>query len=95
MAWLKECDATVLINRQYPQEKITGPFTIVISLARGRKNSDGDNRIKALLDWLQSREIIRNDCDCEIGSWEWVPTARAPVGCRVYLRTLEQIVDKG
>jgi len=49
---------------QFP--KIYGPFEVQILLAdTGR--GDGDNRIKALLDWLQSRDIVRNDCDCRRG----------------------------
>ena len=86
--WQKECDTTVLINRQYPRQRIAGPFEFCIYLARNSQNSDGDNRVKAALDWLQSREIIRNDRDCQKGRWEWVPTAEAPLGCRVHLRSL-------
>lgn len=88
VAWLKECDATVMSNRQFPRETITGPFEICIYLARNGANGDGDNRIKACLDFLQSREIIANDRDCLKGRWEWVPTSEAPLGCRVHLKSL-------
>lgn len=86
--WIKLADVTCLLHRQYPRDnKIIGPFEIAIYLANSI-GGDGDNRIKALLDWCQSREIIANDKDCTRGSWEWVPTAEAPLGVRVHLRSL-------
>lgn len=87
--WIKAADAWCLLHRQYPRERITGPFEIELLLSSKHKG-DGDNRIKAVLDWLQSREIIQNDVDCRKGSWEWVPPDQAPAGCRIHLRTLHQ-----
>jgi Holliday junction resolvase RusA-like endonuclease len=49
---------------------------------RERRNRDGDNLIKCVLDWLQRIEIVRNDCLCDGGSWEW---GTAPAGCRVII----------
>lgn len=90
--WKRAADAAVLVNRQYPRtNKIIGPFEVCIYLSleeRGARRVDGDNRIKALLDWCQSREIIADDNDCQKGRWEWVPAAEAPLGCRVHLRSL-------
>jgi Holliday junction resolvase RusA-like endonuclease len=86
IAWQKNADAWVLLKRQYPKQRIVGPFEIEILLDNHHRG-DGDNRIKAVLDWLQSREIIRNDIACRKGRWEWVPTDQAPVGCRVILRS--------
>lgn len=88
VAWQRECDAAVLINKQYPRNKITGPFEFILQLAANSHNGDGDNRIKAVLDWLESRQIIANDKHCKKGFWEWVATAEAPSGCRVKLRSL-------
>ena len=85
-SWREECDYLVMAARLARDAKITGPFEIEILLGEGR--GDGDNRIKALLDWLQSREIIRNDSDCRRGSWAWVEPSEAPRGCRVILRSL-------
>jgi Holliday junction resolvase RusA-like endonuclease len=85
--WIKLCDAWILFKRQYPKTRIDGPFAIEILLSDGQRG-DGDNRIKAVLDYLQSREIIKNDKDCRKGSWAWVPQNEAPVGCRVHLRSL-------
>src|SRR5271166_341372 len=84
--WMDAADAHVMASRQFPKRKITGPFTIHIAL-NTLEGGDGDNRIKAPLDWLQSRDIVRNDSDCVKGAWEWVEPARAPQGVRVTLRS--------
>jgi hypothetical protein len=82
--WAEEADMTVMAARAYPKRKITGPFEVTILLST-KHGGDGDNRIKAALDWLQSREIVRNDVDCRRGSWAWVDPDQAPRGCRVIL----------
>lgn len=92
-AWLKNCDAWCLLKHQYPRQRIAGPFEIEI-LLDDRRRGDGDNRIKAVLDWLQSREIIADDKNCRHGSWEWVSHEQAPCGCRVTVRELNDM-DKG
>ena len=68
-----------------PKQKIHGPFGCSIWLNREIGRGDGDNRIKALLDWTQSRQLIRNDSDCQYGSWTWVDHEDAPEGCRLTL----------
>lgn len=95
--WRKNCDGYLLKWRSdrrmaglEPRPHIAGPFEFCIYLARNGHNGDGDNRIKAALDWLQSVGMIRNDVDCQKGRWEWVPTADAPFGCRVHLRSLHE-----
>jgi Holliday junction resolvase RusA-like endonuclease len=88
--WLNAADMYVLSTRQYPKHKIHGPFRCVIALNRTMTNGDGDNRIKAVLDWCQSREIIRNDSDCQWGSWAWVDAEEAPEGCRLTLWSLPE-----
>lgn len=89
--WQRACDAAILVHRQYPRNnKIVGPFEIAIYLSREHGVGDGDNRVKSCLDYLQSREIVANDRDCQKGRWEWVPEAEAPLGCRVHLRSLHQ-----
>ena len=90
--WIREADAMILINRQYPREKITGPFEFCLYLNRSF-SGDGDNRIKACLDFLQSRQIVTNDKHCSKGTWEWVPAVEAPLGCRVHLRSLHHVGD--
>lgn len=91
VAWIKEAALTILANRQVPKQKITGPFEIEISLATNiHAGSDGDNRIKAVLDLLHRLGIIADDKHCRRGYWQWVVTAQAPLGCRVTLRSLHQ-----
>lgn len=86
--WTEEADMTVMATKKPGRlPKITGPFEAQILLSTEHRG-DGDNRIKAALDWLQSRDIVRNDSDCRRGSWEWVEASRAPKGCRVVLRSL-------
>lgn len=87
MAWKEEADMTVMAARQFPKRKIRGPFEIDVQLSSNHRG-DGDNRLKSLLDWLTSRDIIRDDSDCRRGSWEWVEPERAPRGVRVILRSL-------
>jgi hypothetical protein len=92
--WAEDADMTVMAARAYPRRKITGPFETEILLST-EHGGDGDNRIKAALDWLQSRDIVRNDSDCRRGSWKWVDPEMAPSGCRVILRSLhEQHMDR-
>ena len=87
--WLNAADMYVISTRQFPKQKIHGPFGCLIDLNRKRGRGDGDNRIKALLDWCQSREIIRNDSDCRYGHLGsgLIPIA-APEGCRLTLWSL-------
>lgn len=86
--WLTDADVVVMAKRQFPKRKIQGPFEVTISLDVQSARGDGDNRIKALLDWAQSRDVILNDSDCRRGSWEWVAPDQAPAGCRVTLRSI-------
>jgi hypothetical protein len=85
--WMEEADQTIMAAKQYPKRKIQGPFEAQILLSE-LHCGDGDNRIKAACDWLQSRDIIRDDSDCRRGSWAWVSPEQAPRGCRVILRSL-------
>jgi len=87
LAWKEEADMTVMAARQFPKRKITGPYEMQLLLSTEHRG-DGDNRLKAIGDYLQSREIVRNDSDCRRGSWAWVEPERAPRGCRVVLKGL-------
>lgn len=60
-----------------------GAFSYHITLdeARWPRSGDGDNRGKAVLDFLQSAEIIANDKYAVGGSWAWGPVE----GCRVQI----------
>ena len=87
LAWKEEADMTVMAARQFPKLKIHGPYEMTVLLSTAHRG-DGDNRLKAIGDWLQSRDIVRNDSDCRRGSWVWVTPECAPRGCRVIVRSL-------
>lgn len=93
--WKESADKFVMYTGAHKRAtKITGHFTVDIVLdenerkranAAGRK-MDADNFIKSVMDWCQSRELIRDDSDCDGGTWRW---GLAPHGCRV---TLTEVV---
>jgi crossover junction endodeoxyribonuclease RusA len=90
--WKGAADALLFADRNWHRKgKITGAFHIDISLcptSQGHPRGDLDNRIKAVLDYLQRVEIIANDKNCQRLLAEWVDLSRAPHGCRVALRPL-------
>lgn len=57
--------------------KIEGPFTYHLTLNEALRhgNSDGDNRQKYALDYLQRAGLIANDKFAMGGSWAWGPCA--------------------
>jgi Holliday junction resolvase RusA-like endonuclease len=79
--WIRLADAELMARRQFPKKKIEGPFAAHITLSR-KVRGDLDNRVKGLLDFLQSREIIRNDSDCQRLT---VERGEAAAGCRLTL----------
>jgi Holliday junction resolvase RusA-like endonuclease len=62
-------------------KRIDGKFEALIILKRQR--GDLDNRVKGVLDWAQSRELIADDKHCERLTVTW---GEAPYGCRLILR---------
>lgn len=85
-AWKDVADQFVLYTGAWKKaRKIEGPFTFELVLDRNERSRAGDldNRIKATLDWCQSRELIRNDSDCEDVHAYW---GEAPHGCQITLR---------
>ncbi len=85
-AWKEQADKFVLFSGDWRRaKKIPGPFTfeLVLDTNERRRGGDLDNRIKAVLDWCQSRELIRNDSDCEDVHAYW---GEAPHGARVTIR---------
>ena len=89
LKWMERADMGVMAAKQYPRHKIHGPFEAYILLNEGAGIGDADNRIKATLDWLQSRDVISNDKHCRKLTIEWVAHEQAPAGCRVTLRSLQ------
>ncbi len=88
LRWMTNCDMAVMAAKQYPRRKITGKFEAHILLNEQSGHGDADNRIKVVLDWLQSRDIVAEDKHCRDVRATWVDHDRAPKGCRVTLRSL-------
>lgn len=86
--WMENADMAVVVARQFPRHKILGHFEAQILLNRTAGHGDLDNRIKAVLDWTQSRDIIVEDRHCQRLRVEWCDHTEAPKGCRVTLRSL-------
>ena len=90
MAWRTQAGVSAVANGSW-RRRVTMPgnFTALILLDSARRpGSDCDNRIKPVLDWAQSVELIRNDELCDEVTARWAPTAEAPRGCRLILRSV-------
>ncbi len=90
--WKKQADMAVIANGCWRHRvRMPAAFTAEIMLDRARRRrgtSDVDNRIKAVLDWAQRVELVRNDAHCEDVRARWVDTAEAPHGVRLILRSI-------
>lgn len=85
--WIKQADMRQLLDRSIRRrQSISGPFSAHIELNMDAGMGDLDNRIKAVLDYAQSREFIANDKFCRRLTAEWVVASKAPHGCRLTLR---------
>ena len=85
-AWKKESDGMFYV--QFVRKKRPEPlknFTVSIVLNERRRIpgvNDSQNYLKAPIDYCQRAGLVRNDADCDGGSWSW---GHAPTGCRVVL----------
>ena len=81
-AWKRECDGLLMAMR--PRPRVPGHFSAVIHLdeRRRRTNTDADNRIKPVLDWLQRAGVIDNDALADDVTAYWADTTD---GCTVAL----------
>ena len=88
--WKKAADIMAVARYQLRGKRIIqGHFEAHIGLnADIGKRGDIDNRIKAVMDWAQSRLLIINDKNCRRLTVEWTAHANAPEGCRLILREL-------
>lgn len=85
MAWKKSADVLSMQLGQFRGVKtIVGKFVVTITVQRCR--GDLDNRIKGVLDYLQSRAVIVDDKYCERITVQW---GEAPAGCRVKVVPLQ------
>lgn len=85
--WLLRTDLTVMAGKQFPRRKIHGPFSMDLQVHKGPRSGDLDNKIKPVLDWLQSRDVVRNDSDCCELHVRWV-SGDDGIACRVTLRSV-------
>jgi len=82
-AWKREAAGMFWLQYAKTRPQKLGSFKISIVLDENRRSrSDGDNRIKAVLDFCQAAGLVGNDRNCDGGSWSW---GHAPTGCRVVL----------
>lgn len=93
--WMRQANSAVLVNGTWRKRTaMPAEFKALILLDRAQRltskgnASDVDNRIKAVLDWAQRSELIANDALCEEVTARWAPTAEAPHGCRLVLRSV-------
>lgn len=87
--WTEQADKLMLAFRQYPRSKLGGSFTVKFSFNRKMIRGDLDNYTKALFDYLQSRDLIRNDKDCQGYGCAWVAPEKAPHGCQIVITPLD------
>lgn len=87
--WKANADVCVLVNKTWRRVCIQGHFEAHIALnSELGRWGDLDNRIKAILDWAQSRALVTNDKNCRRLIVEWVQHACAPEGARLTLREM-------
>lgn len=86
--WKDESNALLMTKRGWMMRRITGPFSVDIALCppKGHPRGDLDNRIKAVLDFLQAATIVSNDKLCQLITAYWAHQSTAPEGCRAIVR---------
>jgi crossover junction endodeoxyribonuclease RusA len=81
--WKSAANAEFYVQFAKKRPQRLGKFTVSIILDQSKRGrSDGDNRLKALLDFLQRAGLVANDSGCDRGEWSW---GTAPAGCRIVL----------
>lgn len=80
-SWRKEAEGMFWQQKRDAGTPIDGAFTYHLTLDETRwpKASDGDNRAKAPLDFLQAMGLIKNDKYAASGTWSWGPVS----GCTI------------
>lgn len=82
-SWKLGADAAAMNQRALRGRRIDTPFEASILLNLESGWGDADNRIKAVMDWAQRVQLIKNDRDCMKLTVEWVLPSQAPLGCRL------------
>lgn len=80
-AWKAEAHGMLDAQKRNVGTPIRGAFTyhLVLDETRWPQASDGDNRQKAVLDFLQDAKLIENDKYAVGGSWSWGPIKGARI----------------
>lgn len=80
-SWKSDAYANYLRQKKNAGSPVKGAFTyhLVLDETRWPRASDGDNRQKAPLDFLQSVGLIENDKYAVSGSWSWGPVQGARI----------------
>lgn len=80
-SWRNEANGMFLRQRKSAGTPVDGAFTyhLVLDEKRWPKASDGDNRQKAVLDFLQAVGLIEDDKYAAGGGWSWGPVDGARV----------------
>src|SRR5215831_2819595 len=86
--WIQQADNFALMGAVHRQPAMPGYFMAEIHLSTSAGKGDIDNRVKAVLDWAQSRALVQDDKLCRRLTIEWVIPDQAPAGCKLILRSL-------
>lgn len=81
VAWKEHAGWMFNAQRKNAGTPITGAFTyhLILDETQWPKASDGDNRCKAALDFLEDAGLIPNDKYAVGGSWSWGPVKGARI----------------
>jgi len=83
--WRARADQYLRAAGRYP--RIIGEYEIIVTFPIKKFGTfDAENFMKALSDWLQSREVVEND---RLARWLCVTWGEAPEGCRVRIRAYQ------
>lgn len=81
--WKRVFDNIILATR--PKPRVTGHFTVAVTLNESKRRGDADNRLKGLLDALQRAGIVENDKLADRVTIGW---GYAPQGCAIAIRAV-------
>ncbi len=91
-AFFKDADGMFWEQKKHLRP-VRGRFTFHITLNEKDRNplSDGDNRGKYVLDYLQRVDLIDNDKLAQSGSWSWGP---CEFGCQVIVKEYDPSINR-
>jgi Holliday junction resolvase RusA-like endonuclease len=86
-SWKDQASLALLQKRGWIMRRIKGSFSVELALCppKGHPRGDLDNRIKAVLDFLQQATVIENDKHCQMICAYWAPWSNG-FECRVTVK---------